>query len=165
MKYPTKSNNERPGLEYDTFKNILNNAVISTELLNMIFGKFMGEGSSRIVFEYLPDPKYVIKIEKGDWHANVTEHLIWQSVIGTKWEKWFAPVKSITPNGSILIQRKCQPLLEAPKQLPNFFDDLRMENLGMHKGQVVAIDYAMNKILEIGVKNGKLINAKNLWND
>lgn len=139
---------------FDIYDQIASSPYTLYEILENYLGECIGQGSSRWVFEF--NNKLVLKIEKGDWHANVVEWDTWITVKGSKWEKWFAPIEWISPNGRLMFQRKCNKVYEQPKKLPNFLYDVKLSNLGELNGQIVAIDYSINKLIENGLKIGKL---------
>jgi len=154
----------RKGTHYNpkninVYDQILQNPFTSYEILHWYLGDLIGQGASRWVFDYNKDT--VLKIEKGDWHANVVEWDTWIAVKGTKWEKWFAPVVDISENGRLMWQKKCNKVYEQPKKLPNFLHDVKLSNLGELNGRIVAIDYSINKLIENGLKVGKLIKPVN----
>jgi hypothetical protein len=144
--------------ELKTYREIIENPWTSLEIMQVYLGKLIGEGASRWVFDY--DNDTVLKIEKGDWMANVIEYDTWLAVQGTKWEKWFCPVTDISDNGRMLWMKKAHKLYEQPKHLPSFFADVVLSNLGEYNGHIVAVDYSINTILKEGLKNGKLIKQK-----
>jgi len=71
---------------------------------------------------------------------------MWHEVQFTPWARWFAPCRRISPCGIVLIQERTRPLPhgELPKELPDFFTDLKPENFGLIDGQVVCHDYALH---------------------
>lgn len=140
--------------KFEIYDEIASNPYTLYEILENYLGDCIGQGSSRWVFEF--NDKLVLKIEKGDWHANAIEWDTWTAVKYSKWEKWFAPIEWISPNGRLMMQRKCGKVYEQPKKLPNFFHDIKLSNLGELNGRIVAIDYSINKLIENGLKIGKL---------
>src|ERR1700679_3075990 len=140
---------------FEAYKAILENPFTCLEIMQMYLGDLMNQGASRWVFDYNED--LVMKVEKGDWMANVIEYDTWIAVQGTKWEKWFAPVVDISDNGRLLWQKKCKKLYEQPKKLPSFFADVKLSNLGELNGQIVAVDYSINTLIVEGMKNAKLL--------
>jgi hypothetical protein len=140
------------------YRKILDNPYTSLELMEVYLGNLIGEGASRWVFDYNDD--LVLKVEKGDWMANVIEYDTWVAVQGSKWEKWFAPIVDISDNGRLLWQKKCKKVYEQPKKLPSFFADVKLSNLGEYNGQIVAVDYSINKLIEAGMKSAKLLKPK-----
>src|SRR5579864_5934220 len=136
---------------FETYKSILENPYTCMEIMESYLGELIGEGASRWVFDYNKD--LVLKVEKGDWHANAIEWDAWTDVQGTKWEKWFAPVVDISDNGRLLWQKKCTKLYTQPKYLPEFFSDVKLSNMGQYKGQIVMLDYSIHKISKLGLKH------------
>jgi hypothetical protein len=151
--------NLKPLRKFEIYDQIASNPFTLYEILENYLGECIGQGSSRWVFEFNKD--LVLKIEKGDWHANAIEWDTWTAVKYSKWEKWFAPIEHISPNGRLMWQRKCNKVYEQPKKLPNFLSDIKLSNLGDLNGQIVAIDYSINKLIENGLKVGKLVKPLN----
>lgn len=121
---------------------------VNTDLILMLCGKKLGEGSSRAVYEYNLDNKYVVKIEPQNTDSNKAEFLLWYEVQGLKgsmaWVKeWFAPIKFCSPNGKILImQRTKQDLTKTrPNKVPSFFQDVKPDNFGWIGNRFVCHDY------------------------
>jgi hypothetical protein len=148
--------------KFEIYDKISSNPYTLYEILENYLGECIGQGSSRWVFEF--NNKLVLKIEKGNWHANAIEWDTWMAVYGTKWEKWFAPIEYISPNGRLMFQRKCNKVYEQPKKLPNFLADVKLSNLGELNGQIVAIDYSINRLIENGLKIAKLAHTKDRLN-
>lgn len=140
--------------KFEIYDEIASNPATLYEVLENYLGDCIGQGASRWVFEFNKD--LVLKIEKGDWHANAIEWDTWVAVKYTKWEKWFAPIEYISPNGRLLFQRRCNKVYTQPKVLPNFLHDVKLSNLGELDGRIVVIDYAHNLLIEKGLKVGKL---------
>jgi hypothetical protein len=143
---------------FEAYKAILESPYTTFELMEWYLGDLIGEGASRWVFDYNED--MVLKVEKGDWGANVIEYDTWVAVQGTKWEKWFAPVVDISDNGRLLWQKKCQKVYTQPKKLPDFLDDVKLSNLGWYNNRIVVLDYSINTIIKFGLKHAKLIKPK-----
>lgn len=155
------------GLQWSTRENclgrILRDSRIHTDIFNMIFGEYIGEGVHRTVFAYAPLPKkWVIKVDTGNRNANIMEEETWAHVQGTKVAKWFAPVRELSDGGRLLIQRRCTPLPkdQYPKKVPEFFTDLKYANWGMLDGQFVCMDYANSLAMTKGLFTGKMQIAK-----
>lgn len=109
-------------------------------------GDKIGEGISRKVYEFRLDPSLVVKVEqKSGRFQNIHEYQFWEDF---QWEngiaRWLAPCVAISPCGSVLIQKKVEPLRRSdlPKLLPIFLTDLKITNFGLYEGRVVACDYA-----------------------
>lgn len=130
-----------------------NHKIASLEFTDFILGKYLGRGIDRIVFEYKPNPKYVIKIDIGNSQANSIEWNNWLTVKYTKYEKWFAPIKEISPCGRILLMEKVKTDGNySPKRVPVFMADLHDGNWGLLKGKPVCIDYAITNF-HLGLSN------------
>jgi len=115
------------------------------ELFHMMAGDRIGQGIAREVYVYKPDPNYVIKFElASDDFQNVTEWLIWNSAPAAA-QRWLAPCEHISPNGKILIQRRCERLWEPPPKHPKWMDDMHLDNWGTLKGRPVAMDYGRTR--------------------
>jgi hypothetical protein len=120
---------------------------VKYEFIDAFCGKHLGGGIAREVYEVLGQPDQVAKVEqRSGSFQNVLESEIWQAVMFTKWARWFAPVIRISSSGIVLIQAKTAPLPpdRHPRELPNFFTDLKPENFGLFEGRVVCHDYALS---------------------
>lgn len=120
---------------------------MADEILKSLIGYRIGRGVSREVFEMSHNPDLVLKIEnmsKG-WFANIAEYQTWNSVKGTPYERWFAPVHSLTVGGLMLVQSKTKPpaVRDLPAEIPAVFSDVGMKNFGMFEGRLVCHDYAL----------------------
>lgn len=117
----------------------------------MVAGKKLGSGISRKVYDFLPNPKWVIKFEDSKrWFQNVIEWEVWNYVMSEKQlSRWFAPCISISNYGTILVQRRVSPLTKerAPLEMPDFFGDFQLNNYGILEGRVVACDYGLSPVL------------------
>ena len=94
---------------------------LSRDLFGLICGDLIDYGLSRRVYVYEPNPDYVIKFEnKGRWFQNVIEWETWSEVKETKYSRWFAPCRMISPCGTVLVQERTTPLPHEkyPKQMP-----------------------------------------------
>lgn len=127
---------------------ILENPILSQDLLLMICGELLGEGSSRKVFEYNLDNDYVVKFEMQNEGHNQNEFLIWEEVQGLKGElawvkKWFAPICYISPCSRILIMERTMPKegKKRPDKVPAFLDDTHGNNFGWIGNKFVCHDY------------------------
>ena len=125
--------------------NTINNPFDMHDLLRMCIGDFISAGEYRTVFDWNLKKGVVVKYcHKQDQSPNFIEYAIWQSVKGTKYEKWFCPVLGISPCGNFLLMKKVRPLKETdklPKKMPNFFSDIHTGNFGWIGNQLVCIDY------------------------
>lgn len=121
---------------------------VNTDLILMICGKKLGQGYSRVVYEYNMDDKYVVKIELQNTDSNRAEFLLWYEVQGLKgskaWVKeWFAPIKYCSPNGKILIMKRTKQDFKKtrPNKVPSFFQDVKSDNFGWIGNKFVCHDY------------------------
>lgn len=141
---------------------------VTIDLHALFFGKRLGGGLSREVFEFGYDPRYVVKMEAKGNFQNVTEYMIWEAVQDTEWAKWFAPVKMISPLGTALIMRRAVQAEDAtdkakasfPKMLPDFLADTRECNWGWLDGRWVVVDYGMTRLLSKGFKRVRMVHKE-----
>lgn len=134
--------------------------VVWRELLRVLMkDEPLGRGCYRQVFPLRNDPEKVVKVEERDGNfSNVLEWRVWQEVIGTKFEKFFAPCIDISPNGVVLVQARTSPLHpgEYPKDIPSFMSDFKPANFGRYKGRIVCHDYALNLLISHGVHGARI---------
>jgi hypothetical protein len=112
-------------------------------MYHLVVGKLLGSGCFRDVFVCNLNPDWVVKFQRnaGEFD-NVREWETWRDYSkDPKVKKWLAPCHYISPSGDILIQQRTEYLEYLPKQLPFFLTDVKPENYGMIKGQVVCHDY------------------------
>lgn len=146
---------------------------ITSDLLSMMLGRKLGSGLNREVYEYKLDSDYVVKIEldstENHSFQNVEEYNAWCEVRFTKFAKWFAPCKTISNSGKILIQRRVYPIMpesiethypkaEMPKKIPYFFTDIKRSTFGWMDGKFVCCDYGLNLLRTWGLTNKMQIN-------
>lgn len=129
-------------------------STIARDVMRMLLGDRIGVGQFRDVYAHATDPTLVVKLENG-WRdfSNIREWDIWQAVKEMDLKKWFAPVESIAPCGSVLVMKRCQPARreELPERVPAFFTDFKPENWGLYDGRVVCMDYGNHLMLENGM--------------
>lgn len=127
------------------------------DAFNMFLGQRLGRGQNREVYELKFDPDYVVKIEKGPriHFQNILEWATWNTVAGSKYEKWFAPVKAISHEGRLLIMRKTEDVRasELPDSMPTWMCDFKPENFGMLDGKLVWRDYGKSNLEWNGLSN------------
>lgn len=114
------------------------------EMRSLVCGEKLGEGVSRKVYSCKLNSALVVKIElRGGSFQNVAEWETWEWLRGRKMARWFAPCEFVSTCGSMLIQRRVEPirLTERPRTLPAFLCDLKRENFGMLEGKIVCCDY------------------------
>ncbi len=152
-------------IEPDTSKTMGLSPSVQNEVNGLLFGEHLGSGVYRSVYACLINPKLVIKVEdKACSFSNIAEWEVWQEIVGTQWERWFAPIWGISASGSVLLQERTQPLKRIPKELPEFMADLKRANFGMLNGRVVAHDYANHKLFVRGLRHAK-VKPADFWSD
>lgn len=127
----------------------MSNAVsefIGTEAFNTLCGPKLGEGIHRQVFLCAFDPNLVVKVEMSEWNdfANVHEWRHWNDLsFAPDFNRWLAPCVRISPNGRILLQKRCERAAQhqLPKELPAWLTDVKAENFGWFEGRLVCHDY------------------------
>lgn len=128
--------------------------VLPGDLWELAVGDCLGSGASRHVYVWRPDPTLVLKIEtdRHSW-SNIEEWEVWRTVAHTAHAKWFAPVIQIAGGGSMLLQRRTQPLRpdELPEKIPAYLTDTKSENFGLLDGRFVCHDYGLHLLRERGL--------------
>ncbi len=125
------------------------NNVPARELFDFVCGEKLGSGLSREVYEFVFDPSYVVKWQRGTQGSfqNVNEWTIWNAIKEWEWgAKFLAPCKMISPVGSWLLMKKTEPLPKdfvLPTILPEFLTDFKPENFGLLDGNLVCRDYGL----------------------
>src|SRR5574343_3505 len=117
---------------------------IKMDIFDCILGKEIGRGMTRIVYQHRTDPTLVVKVEhEGGAFQNVRESELWFEIADTKFKKWFAPVVYVSGCGTVIIQKKCEPLdkKKYPKKIPVFLTDTKYANYGLLNGKFVCFDY------------------------
>ena len=116
----------------------------AVDLFRLVVGERIGGGISREVYEFRPNNDLIIKFDTNSRSfQNVSEWETWGWVRGTRMARWFAPCVQISPCGTVLLQRRCEPLQkkQIPRKLPAFLCDFKPENFGLLEGKVVCLDY------------------------
>ena len=130
------------------------NAAIHRDVFWLMADRLISNGISRNVYTSSVFPDCVVKVEEDAcMFQNVMEWQTWGKVRGTALEKWFAPCKWISPNGSVLIMKKTTEPAEKHylKQLPVFLTDTKRSNYGMYQGRLVCHDYGTSLLMEYGM--------------
>lgn len=114
------------------------------DVQSLILGHKLGAGIHRLVYEYRPDPAWVVKVACECPNINVLEEEVWSSIKEADMSKWFAPCGRISECGIFLLQRKVEslPIAQYPTHVPSFFGDLKYTNFGLYQGRFVCCDYA-----------------------
>ncbi len=121
------------------------------DAFNMLCGKVLGQGVHRKVFDCKIRPDLVVKVEDDNDNlrnfANVFEMQFWCEYQHDKnIGKWLAPCEYLSPDGMLLLQRKCSPVpfdYKLPARLPEFMTDFKRDNFGIMDGKLVCLDYAI----------------------
>lgn len=128
------------------------------DMFNMVCGEKIGSGAHRDVFHHKWDESLVVKVELENPYrsfSNVRECLVWDNACDAV-RKWLAPIDSMSPDGFILFQKKCNPIpydYVFPEKIPSFMNDVKKSNFGLYKGQLVCVDYEIiNITFPMGMK-------------
>lgn len=128
---------------------ILSNQGVSSDLVQTVFGTYIGAGASRMVYDCQLYPNTVIKVEYGNSFDNVKEYALWEEINylcgDLAWVKdWFAPIKWISPNGKLLVMDKTfqNAKKEMPERIPDWLWDVKVDNFGWIGNKFVCHDYA-----------------------
>jgi hypothetical protein len=121
------------------------------DAFNLLCHHKLGSGIHRDVFECRINPQLVVKVENDlPWRyfANVLEMKFWNDNQDREAiAKWLAPCEYLSPDGLVLLQRRCEPLRDSdqlPEKLPSFLTDVKKDNYGLLDGRIVCFDYALN---------------------
>lgn len=132
------------------------------ESFNLLCGNMIGEGTHRQVYECKIRPDLVVKVERAEYRyfANVFEQYFWDdNKDDENIAKWLAPCEYMSPEGRILLQKKCLSLphgYKLPSKIPQFMNDVKRSNFGLIDGRLVCFDYAIT----YSVPNHRLTKAK-----
>lgn len=126
------------------------------DAFNLLCGNKIGYGMTRQVFECNLRKDVVVKVESAEVRThfqNLVEWMVWSRVCGTEFEKWFAPVVEISPNGRVMVMQRTTLIgrSELPTKVPCFFTDLKHANWGMLNGHPVCHDYGSHLLMEEGM--------------
>lgn len=109
----------------------------------MTDGECIGRGTTREVYVFRYDPKYVIKYEHNlGTFCNINEWNTWDRG-GNDIRNWLAPCESISDCGRYLIQRRTEPCeaKDLPRLVPSFLTDKGLPNFGWFDKRIVCHDY------------------------
>jgi hypothetical protein len=139
------------------------NTRVSEDLMDMMAGEFLGAGIYRSVYNFLPDPTLVLKVETDpSSFANIREYQMWSTYsYDKKLSKWFAPCVHLSPRGQFLLQKKVGPIdgRKMPDKVPAMIEDGHLGNWGIYEDRVVCCDYGNNRSHNIAAK-AKFVNAQ-----
>ena len=130
------------------------------DFVRLFCGELLGNGMSRQVFVLETDPTKVVKVESySGYFQNVREWELWKDLGHTKYGKYIAPCVSISPNGSVLVQERVEPITQdelRAARLPSFLCDFKASNYGRYKGRIVCCDYGTNLLHHVGAEASKM---------
>jgi hypothetical protein len=125
------------------------NEKVFEDCFNLLCGDKIGEGYYRTVYNCKLRPDLVVKVDNDILRefSNVQEMKIWCSFQNKKSiARWLAPCEFLSPDGRLLLQKKCDAVpshYKLPKRLPLFLQDIKRENFGIFEGRLVCLDYAI----------------------
>lgn len=140
-------------------------SVIEHDFFYYMCAELLGTGQFRDVYVLRSNPKWVLKFETGSQSfSNIREWDTWNDSehMGPEVRKWLAPCKSISPCGTVLMQRRTTPAKIYPEKIPTWMTDTKKSNFGMIGRQFVAHDYGNHLICNSGMTK-RLRKAK--WLD
>lgn len=118
------------------------------EFLECFVGQRIASGTCRDVFECRLNNEFVIKVQKEYGTQNAVEYATWElHKAYPKVAKWLAPVVMRSSSMRVIVQKRTVPMLKAPKKLPNFLSDRKVQNYGLIGTQVVCHDYGLGVFL------------------
>jgi len=123
----------------------------------------LGSGMQRDAYVFAPQSDLVIKVSKQTPAMdNMLEWEIWNAVSSNaSLNKWLAPCRWISPNGTYLLMARTRPLKKLPSKIPDLFTDTKIENWGLFDGRPVCFDYANTKLGDyIQDQGGKLVKPE-----
>ena len=120
--------------------------ILFEQLNDITFGKHIGEGCTRTVYEMEYDKTKVIKkaLNEQGKRDNVLEYEIWNQVKWSYYKKWFAPIHQVSEHGDYLVMDRAivKDRDKYPKKIPTFFHDTKYKNYGFIGRKFVMVDYA-----------------------
>lgn len=125
------------------------------ELFHFMCGDRIGQGIAREVYEFKPDPRYVIKFELGvkDFQ-NICEWELWREAPKGA-SRWLAPCIDISDHGMVLLQQRVMHLPSPPRMIPRWLEDAHADNWGTLDGRPVVVDYGRHGMIAHGFKTMK----------
>lgn len=122
------------------------------DAFSLLCGDLIGQGVHRKVFECKIRPDLVVKVEDDDhrFFANVFEMQFWCEYKDNKSiSKWLAPCEFMSPDGRVMLQKKCSPVpfdYNLPANMPEFMCDFKRGNFGIMDGRLVCVDYGITNL-------------------
>lgn len=132
--------------------------------MNNVLGNYLGEGKTRIVYDYLPDPSYVVKLNKSE--TVDTNRLEYQTYLYFKKYNLDYLLCPCQYKNDFFLMKKAQKPVTGRYNVPCYFST-KDYNWGMIEDRLVRIDYAWNIILTatetyIKIENRNIDNFKNI---
>lgn len=128
--------------------------------IHMFCGEKLGEGMSRKVYVFEPDPKLVIKVETGSGAQNVIEMETWLECKDGPMSQYLARCVRISPYHAWLLMERTTPPppnFKWPDKHPGFLTDHKRSNYGLDStGRLVCHDYGTNLALSIGTGHKRM---------
>lgn len=118
---------------------------VGPEFVDQHSAGYLGSGQSRTVFALAGHPDHVLKHErKTGVFQNVLEWTLWRQIyFCERGARWLAPCEAISPCGTMLIQRRAEPIEDRlPERVPIWVTDMKAANWGWLDGRPVLTDYA-----------------------
>jgi hypothetical protein len=110
-----------------------------------LIGKFIAEGKTRRVYEYVPDSSYVVKINKNkDFDNNLFEYNTYLYFKKINLDYWLSPCKY---ENNLFLMKKTESVPPGEYNIPCYFSAVN-RNWGMTEKKLVRIDYSWNFIQE-----------------
>jgi hypothetical protein len=119
------------------------------DAFNLLCGDLIARGAHRKVFTCKLRDDLVVKVEDDENRrfANVLETEFWHNhQYYEPVAKWLAPVVMLSPDGRLLLQKRCDVPssdFKWPEKVPAFLTDLKVGNFGLFNGRLVCFDYAL----------------------
>jgi len=103
-------------------------------------GKFLGKGNNRTVWEYQPDPSFVIKQEHSGIRANLDEIETFEILSAWNLAEHLAPCEYDAESESIIMQ-KGSDLPSGRYSIPGIFPYENLDNFKLLEDRIVLVDY------------------------
>lgn len=124
-------------------------SAVFEDAFNLLCGDLIARGLHRKVFACKLRDDLVVKVEEDENRrfANVLEMEFWNDhQFYEPVAKWLAPIIMLSPDGRVLLQKRCNPIpsgFDLPEKMPAFLTDLKTGNFGFFDGRLVCFDYAL----------------------
>lgn len=121
-------------------------AYVAADFIDLFLGEEIGYGQYRRAYLCHTNKNWVIKVARDaegiyhnmhEWHtwSNMPEHM----------QKYYAPVRWLSPKGNVIIQERVDPCPQLPEMtitLPDI-NDLKRTNIGLLEGRYVVFDIGL----------------------